>query len=87
MKQYNRKKQLASDIQGALSFCKEEGFRHCAVEVENTEAGKRDIIDYSTGTYCGKENTSPSNEDKVHSALYVKDKYSLLFMNLHNDNI
>ena len=75
--QHNRKKQLASDIQGALSFCKEDGFKPYSIEVENTETGKHEVIDYSTGTCYSKENILPSNMDKVHSALYVKDKYAL----------
>ena len=76
---YNRKKQLASDIQGALSFCQEDGFKPCAIEVENIETGMHDVIDYSTGTFCSKENISPTmgKEDKVQSTLYVKDKYSI----------
>ena len=75
--QYNRKKQLASNIQGALSFCKEDGFKPCSIEVENTETGKHEVIDYSIDICYSKENILPSNMDKVHSALYVKDKYAL----------
>ena len=33
--------------------------------------------------YCSNENVTPSNVDEVHSALYVKDKYSLSDTNFH----
>ena len=65
--QYNGKNQLIGYIQEALSFWEEDGFKLCGLEVENTK----------------KENVTPSNIDKVHSALYVKDKFSLSDTGFH----
>ena len=72
--QYNRKRSVATSIQGALSFCKEEGFKPLLVEIENIDTGNREIVDASSGTFHRKE-SSPGSKDKLHSALYIKDKF------------
>ena len=86
--QYNRKRSVATSIQGALSFCKEEGFKPLLVEIENIDTGNREIVDASSGTFHRKESSpgskesspgskesSPGSKDKLHSALYIKDKF------------
>ena len=72
---HNKRKTLAKGIQGALSFCEDENFRPCALEVENMDTGNREILNIDTGTYSKKEQESSSANP--HSALYVKDKYCI----------
>jgi hypothetical protein len=72
--QYNRKKSVATSIKGVLNFCKEKGFKPCSVEIENSDTGNREVVDASHGTFHRKE-ASPASKDKLHSTLYIKDKF------------
>ncbi len=57
--QYNQQR-LAAKVQGALSFCEDEGFEPRFVELKNKDTYKCDILDVKNGTYSGKENISPT---------------------------
>ena len=48
---YNKKKDLAKNIQSALSFCEDEGFKPCSVEVENVDTGSHELLNVACGTY------------------------------------
>ena len=77
--QYNRKRQLGDTIKTALSFCEAKGFEPKLVEIQNKDTKKTEIFDICNGTFLGKETAVSSKvvKDKVHSALFVKDKYSI----------
>ena len=76
---YNRKKFLAQDVEEALDFCENKGFKPQSVEFQNIDTGEVDVLDVSTGSFSGKENfeTTTTLDDKAHSLLYVKDKFSI----------
>ena len=76
MQQHNRRRTIATEIQSALSFCEEKGFKPHFVELENIDTQKSDILDVSsaTCTYSDKENVSPATAT-TESALFLKDKY------------
>ena len=73
---HNRKKVLAHDVEEALSFCEDKGFKPHSVELQNVETGEVDVLDISTGTFCDKENHETAT-NSPHSLLYVKDKFSI----------
>lgn len=76
--QYNKRKSLASSVQGALTFCEEEGFKPCSVEIENVDTGKHEVIDMASGVCSPVAAPVCSAEsDSVHSVLYIKDKFSV----------
>lgn len=75
--QHNRKKTLAGKIGKALSFCEETGFKPCSVKLQNVNTGQSEVLDVSAGTFSNKENQVSDPASKVHSSLYVKDKYSI----------
>ena len=60
--QYNKRKSLASGIQGALSFC-EEGCKPCSVEVD-------DVIDIASGACSQMDISSSCVKDNSHCSLY-----------------
>ena len=62
---------LSRGIQGTLSFCEDEGFRPCILEMENIDTGNHEILDINCGKYSKRETLVKD----AHSALYVKDKY------------
>ena len=76
---YNRKKVLAHDVEEALDFCENKGFKPQSIEFQNIDTGEVDVLDVSTGSFSGKENfeTTKTLGDKAHSLLYVKDKFSI----------
>ena len=75
--QWKKKKGLANNIQTALSFCDNEGFKPCSVEIKNIDTGANEILDLSTTSF-NKSKSSPSeNKDTAHSALYIKDRFSI----------
>ncbi len=74
--QYNRQQRLAAKVQGALSFCEDEGFEPRFVELKNKDTYKCDILDVTNGTYSGKENISPTPVSPQ-SALFIKDRYCI----------
>ena len=68
--QYNKKKQLASELTGAVCFCEDSGFKPCNIELKNTETGKHELIDLTTGKFT-KTCTEEKVKDTIHSTLYV----------------
>ena len=72
--QHNRQRSLAARVQGALSFCTDEGFEPNFVELKNIDTHKCDILDITNGTYSDKENISPTPVSPQ-SALFIKDRY------------
>lgn len=75
---YAKKKTLGLRIQAALSFCEGDCYEPISVELENVETHSREILDVQNGTFLEvRKDCSTSEEDKIHFALYVKDKFSL----------
>ena len=74
---YNKKKNLAKNVQSALSFCEDEGFKPCSVEIENVDTGSHELLNVACGTYSGMSEATTSEKENVHSVLYVKDKFSV----------
>ena len=70
---YN-KKNLANGVQGALSFCEDEGFKPHSIELENLDTGSHEVLNVESGVYSGMNEPTTSKED-VHSVLYVEDKF------------
>ena len=70
-------KNLAGKIGNALTFCEETGYKACSVELQNVDTGNNEVLDISTGKFSDKENDVSDPVDKIHSSLYVKDKYSI----------
>ena len=73
---YN-KKDLAKNIQSALSFCEDEGLKPCSVEVENVDTGSHELLNVACGTYSGMNEPTTSEKENMCSVLYVKDKFSV----------
>lgn len=74
---YNKRRNLASGIQGALSFCEKEGFKPCSVEVENVDTGQHEVIDIASRAYSQKDIPTSSTKDNTRSVLYIKDRFSV----------
>ena len=74
--QYNKKRKLASTIKCSLSYCEDEGFKPKTAEVENIDTGRHDILDITSGTFS-KIDKPTATTSSVHSALYVKDEFSV----------
>lgn len=71
---HKKKKKLANELLHATSFCEDNGFKPCNVEVENIETGTHETIDLSTGKFTPHV---PERKNDIHSTLYIKDKYSI----------
>lgn len=84
---HNKKKNLAGGIQGALSFCQDEGFKACEVRLKNVDTGNCEMLDIDNLTFSkdAQENTDPVNH--VSSALYIKDKFSISNQAFHELSI
>ena len=65
--QHNQQRSLAARVQGALSFCTDEGFEPNFVELDTH---KCDILDFTNGTYSDRENISPTPVSPQ-SALFI----------------
>ena len=57
----NKRRNLASGIQGALSFCEEDGFKPCSFEVENVDTGEHEVIDIAA--YSQMDVSTSSTKD------------------------
>ena len=77
---HKKKKKLANELLHATSFCEDNGFKPCSVELENTETGIHETIDLSTGKFTPQ--ITEKKED-IHSTLYIKDKYSISDTSYH----
>ena len=64
----------------ATSFCEDNGFKPCSVELENIETGMHETVDLATGKLTSQV-TEKKND--VHSTLYIKDKYSISDTSYH----
>ena len=49
--QYNKQKSLVGSIQGVVTFCEEESFKACSVELENINTGKHKVVDMASGAF------------------------------------
>ena len=79
-------KNLAGKIGNALTFCEETGYKACSVELKKVGTGNNEVLDISTGKFSDKENNVSDPVDKIHSSLYVKDKYSISDQAFHELN-
>lgn len=70
------RKNVVSGVQAALSACDMNCLCPVAVEVENIDTGKHEIIDFKNGTFTGTQSAA-LGDSCTHFALYVKDKFSL----------
>lgn len=68
---YNKKKDLAKNIQSALSFCEDEGFKPCSVEVENVDTGSHELLNVACGTYSGMSEPTTVEKENMCSVLYM----------------
>ena len=80
--QYNRWRAIATEIQSALSFCEDEGFKPRFVKLENVHTQKSDILDISNATYSVKKMSSQKRLLQK-SVLFLKDKYCVLNQAYH----
>ena len=67
---------LASSISSVLSFCSDEGFKPCSLELENIDTGIRETLDMHSGRLSAKHRASEfvHENDK---ALLIKDKCAI----------
>lgn len=71
-------KDFANNIKSALAFCDSDGFKPHSVEIENMDTGDHEVLDLSTGSFNkSKVSPVPSNKETVHSALYIKDRFTI----------
>lgn len=77
--QYNRKKEMATNIKTLLTCCENEGFQPCLLELKDKISGDQVVLDVDKGTFTGKDESLKTTNvsDLVHSTLYVKDKFSI----------
>ena len=73
---YKKRRSVAGNIQSALSFCENEKFKPCTIELENIDTRNREILDITNCTFAKKD--QPSHDVvSPQSALYVKDKFCI----------
>ena len=75
--QYNRKKEIINDVQNSLSHCKNEGFQPHLVELEQIDTGENVTLDLAKGTFSYKSGKADTTDEKLYSALYIKDKFTI----------
>ena len=76
--QYNRKKELASNVKTCLTCCENEGFQPCLLELKDKNTGDQMILNVNKGTFTLKDETKTTNtSDRNCSTLYIKDKFSI----------
>ena len=76
--QYNRKKELASNIKTFLTCCENEGFQPCLLELKDKNTVDQMILNVNKGTFTLKDETKTTNtSDRNCSTLYIKDKFSI----------
>ena len=78
--QHKRKKKVADQLMYATTFCKDDGFKLCSIEIENIDTGIHETLDLSTGKFT-PHITEKNNS--IHSTLYIKDKYSISDFSYH----
>ena len=72
---YSIKRQVATKVHSALSFCNENIFRPCNAEIKNTDEGTSEVLDLATGSFESSSGGKLSGD--MHNALYLKDKLSI----------
>ena len=72
---YNIKKQLATRVSSALSFCDEKTFIPCKVEMKNVDDGTYEVLNISTGSFESRPDDKSSSD--TNTALYLKDKLAI----------
>ena len=75
--QYNRKKEIVNDVQNSLSHCKNEGFRPHLVELEEIDTGENVTLDLTKVTFSYKSRKADTTDEKLYSALYIKDNCTI----------
>ena len=75
--QRRKRKQIAQNVQTALSFVSDEDFQHTRVELRNNETGEVVVVNSDGQAVVPKPNRSTPNHDLVKQTLYVKERYNL----------
>ena len=75
--QYQRKKrkQIANDVQVALSFMKDENFQHSKVELKNRETGE--ILSVGSDGSTTLERAQTPSDNLVEKTLYIKERFNV----------
>ena len=75
--QYQRKKrkQIANDVQVALSFMKDENFQHSKVELKNRETGE--ILSVGSDGSTTLERAQTPSDNLVEKTLYIKERFNM----------
>ena len=79
---YNIKKKLARNVCSTLSFCDENNFKPYEVVLKNADEGTLETLNLSTGEFIPKVDYNKISS-KVHTALYLKDKFSISHNGYH----
>ena len=80
---YNIKKKLARNVDSALSFCDENNFKPVKVVLKNTDKGTLETLDLSTGEFKASKRNCNEIDSRLHTALYLKDKFSISHKGYH----
>ena len=76
--QSRKKRDLANDLQVSLmSVCENERLKPFSVEIENVDTGSRETLDLCSGAFSKKAPMTSNERDRLHSALHVKDRFSI----------
>lgn len=82
--QYNRKKEMIRNIQCSLNHsCNNEGFQPLNVELEQVDTGENVTVDITKGTFGYKPFQTNTTNKTLHSALYIKDKFTISYEAYH----
>ena len=81
--QYNRKKEMARNIQCSLKCCNNEGFQPRLVELEQMDTGENVTLDITKGTFSYRSSQIDTPNKSLHSALYIKDKFTISYEAYH----
>ena len=78
-RQQQSKKNIVTNIQNSLNHCKEEGFQPRLIELEQIDTGENLTLDIAKGTFTNsyKGLETSTTDEQLHSALYVKDKFTI----------
>ena len=62
-----------------MNHCKEEGFQPRLIELEQIDTGENLTLDIAKGTFTNsyKGLETSTTDEQLHSALYVKDKFTI----------
>ena len=72
---YNQKKQM---INNSVSICEAEGYDLRSLELKSRDTGECETLTVTTQAVCENKDASIMTSDcKLHTSLYVKDKFSV----------